>query len=118
VSDHAVDKMWWYPIGRALDGIKLNSLRVVCPRCKESGLITTRWIKGPALKPLYILHIKWGKVRKVCGLNQEQASLIRGRINIMEKDIEQLVASRRSYILFSGGILRPFGAGHDGFVEI
>ena len=94
---------WWMPIERVFAGTALRSLRVICPLCKESGLVTTRWIKGPALKPIYILHIKWRKVRKVCELTEEQSANIRGTVSIRETDIEELLGSRRSFVLFSGG---------------
>ncbi len=94
---------WWTSIEEAFAGINLKSLKVNCPNCKEKGLIATRWIKGPALKPIYILHIKWRKVRKVCELNQEQSNNIRGKVSIFESDIKRLLKSRKSFILFSGG---------------
>lgn len=94
---------WWLPIKEAYFGLSLKSLRVTCPRCHEKGLVTTRWKKGPALKPLYILHIKWRRVRRVCELNQKQADNIRGKVSVLESDVKQLLATRKSFVLFSGG---------------
>ena len=86
-----------------LTGIKLMGLNVVCPQCEKKGISVTRWIRGPQLKPIYILHIKWRKIRKVCALNQEQADIIRSKVYISEKDIKSLLESRKSFVLFSGG---------------
>ncbi|MBA7471653.1 Phosphoadenosine phosphosulfate reductase [subsurface metagenome] len=94
---------WWAPIEKAFAGINLKGLNANCPKCKEKGLVITRWIKGPTLKPIYILHIKWRKVRKVCELNQEQSNNVRGQVSILESDIERLLESRKTFILFSGG---------------
>jgi 3'-phosphoadenosine 5'-phosphosulfate sulfotransferase (PAPS reductase)/FAD synthetase len=102
LEDTAIDK-WWSPIKKAFAGISLKSLKVKCPQCKEIGLVTTRWVKGPALKPIYILHIKWEKVRKVCEISEEQSKNIRGTVSIFKSDIKKLLESRKSYVLFSGG---------------
>jgi len=95
--------LWWKAIEEAFVGVGLKGLKVSCPQCKEMGLVTTRWVKGPALKPIYILHIKWGKVRKVCELNEEQANSIRRKVSIFESDIKRLLETRKTFILFSGG---------------
>jgi len=94
---------WWAPIEEAFAGINLKSLNINCPKCKEKGLIITRWIKGPTLKPIYILHIKREKVREVCELDQGQSNNIRDKVSILESDIKRLLKSRKSFILFSGG---------------
>jgi 3'-phosphoadenosine 5'-phosphosulfate sulfotransferase (PAPS reductase)/FAD synthetase len=94
---------WWRQIEKTFAGINLKGLRATCPRCREKGVVTTRWIKGPMVKPIYILHIKWRKVRKVCELSEEQSNNIRGKIPIFESDIKNLLESRKSFVLFSGG---------------
>ena len=94
---------WWKPIEKAFAGIDLKGLKVNCPQCKEKGIVATRWIKGPALKPIYILHTKWRKVIKVCELNQDQSNNVRGQVSILESDIEKLLEFRKPFILFSGG---------------
>ena len=60
----SLSNKWWKPIEEAFAGTDLKGLKINCPQCKEKGIVTTRWIKGPALKPIYILHIKWEKVKK------------------------------------------------------
>jgi len=94
---------WLRPIEVALIMANLKGLLVICPRCKESGLVVTRWIKGPQLKPIYIFHIKWRKLRKVCELSEEQSKNIRGKVSIFESDIRKLLETKKSFVLFSGG---------------
>lgn len=101
--NNSKNNQWWKPIKEALVEIDLRGLKVICPKCRESGLVTTRWIKGPALKPIYILHIKWGKVRRICELSEEQAKIIRGKTSVLESDIKKLLESNKSFVLFSGG---------------
>jgi hypothetical protein len=87
MANSNTSNQWWKAIEEAFAGISLKGLRVICPQCKEMGLVTTRWIKGPALKPIYIFHIKWGKVRKVCELDEEQSNSIRHKVSIFESGI-------------------------------
>lgn len=98
-----ISNKWLMPIKEAFTGINLKSHKVICPQCEEVGLVITRWIKGPALKPIYILHIKWGKLRRVCELDQEQSNNIRGKVFISESDTKKLLQTRKSFVLFSGG---------------
>ena len=94
---------WWKPIEEALVDIDLEGLEIRCPRCGEIGLVISRWIKGPKLKPVYILHIDQGEVTGVCQPTQEQSKSIRGEVPIFERDIEKLLKYKRPFILFSGG---------------
>jgi 3'-phosphoadenosine 5'-phosphosulfate sulfotransferase (PAPS reductase)/FAD synthetase len=94
---------WWKPLESAFKGLSLKGLQTICPQCSEIGIVTTRWVKGPLLKPVYILHLKWHKVRKVCELSPEQATQVRGKISILQNDIKRLLQSRKTFILFSGG---------------
>ncbi len=94
---------WWEPIEFALNGIDLDGLKTICPLCKEIGFVVSRWIKGPTLKPIYILHIKEEKKGRTCEINKEQAKNIRDKVSISESDIKRLMESRKPYVLFSGG---------------
>lgn len=94
---------WWEPIAEALDSLSLRSLRIVCPRCRKTGLIITRWVKGPPSKPLYVLHAQSGKETRICELNEEQCSKVRGQVRVYESDIRKLLRSKRPFVLFSGG---------------
>ncbi|HEX9911696.1 MAG TPA: phosphoadenosine phosphosulfate reductase family protein [candidate division Zixibacteria bacterium] len=101
--DPIPNNQWWRPIEEAFAEVSLKGLKTICPRCKEKGLVITRWIKGPALKPIYIFHIKWRKVRKVCELSEEQSKNIRGKVSIFKSDIRKLLETKKSFVLFSGG---------------
>jgi 3'-phosphoadenosine 5'-phosphosulfate sulfotransferase (PAPS reductase)/FAD synthetase len=94
---------WWRPVVSAFSDVNLKGLKFVCPKCKEIGFVTTRWVKGPILKPMYILHFLRGKVKRVCGLDEEQSNQIRGKVSILESDIRLLLESRKPFVLFSGG---------------
>lgn len=94
---------WWQPVADALNGLRVRTLRITCPRCHEKGLIVTRWVKGPASKPLYTLHSNRTTADAVCELDNEQADEIRGRVRPHESDIRELLRCRRSFVLFSGG---------------
>lgn len=94
---------WCKPFEEAFADINLKSLSVVCPQCKGIGRITTRWIKGPTLKPIYVFHNKSKKVRKICELTQEQSTELRQKVSIVKSDIQNLLETRKSFVLFSGG---------------
>ncbi|MDI6787827.1 MAG: phosphoadenosine phosphosulfate reductase family protein [Planctomycetota bacterium] len=98
-----ITNQWVTPIKECFTGLSLNGIRITCPRCKHKGLVTTRWIKGPELKPVYILHAKSSKVKRVCGLDEKQTARIRTKVKVLEGDIKRLLRSRKGYILFSGG---------------
>ena len=97
------NNQWWKQTEDSLSGIRLKGLNVKCPQCGEHGLVITRWIKGPVVKPIYIFHIKLEKVRKICELTEEESKSIRKKVSIHEDDIKQLLSSKKSFILFSGG---------------
>lgn len=94
---------WWKPVESAFAGLGLKGLNTTCPQCDESGFVTTRWVKGPLLKPVYILHLKRNKVIKTCQLTPEQAEQVRGKVPILEKDIKNILQFRKTFVLFSGG---------------
>ncbi len=102
VEDMSYTK-WWEPIEFALNEIDLEGLKIICPLCKEIGFVVSRWIKGPTLKPIYILHLEEGKKGRICEINKEQSKNIRSKVSILEDDIKRLLTSRKSYVLFSGG---------------
>lgn len=94
---------WWKPIEEAFREVTLSGLTVNCPRCKEKGIVITRWIRGTVQKPIYIMHIKFKKVRKICSLSQEESVNIRRAVRVFESDIKTLLKKRRPFVLFSGG---------------
>lgn len=94
---------WWKPIEKSLHGVNIKGLKVKCPKCRTIGLITTKWIKGPSLKPVFVLHISRGKIKKACELTKEQAEKIHNKNFLLRSDLKRLLDSRKSFILFSGG---------------
>lgn len=94
---------WWKPIETALSGIDLVGLKHKCPSCNKNGYVITKWIKGPSLKPIHMLHLRNGKVREVCALKKSQSNKIRDNNFLAVRDIENILNSRRSFVLFSGG---------------
>ncbi len=103
-ASYSENNHWWRPIEGALSGVRLNGLRIKCPRCRKEGMVVTRWVKGLALKPVYVLHINKSKVEKVCKLNESQANRVRCIVTIKKCDIKKLMNGRKSFVLFSGGV--------------
>jgi len=87
----------------SMKGIQLRGIRITCPKCKESGIITTRWIKGPPIKPVYVLHRSGKSLKRLCLLSESQAIDAKKKVSIKDGDIRRLVNNRRPFILFSGG---------------
>ncbi|MFX1521177.1 MAG: phosphoadenosine phosphosulfate reductase family protein [Promethearchaeota archaeon] len=77
--------------------------KIKCLKCGDSGYVTTRWIKGPSLKPIFILHIKNGEVKKTCELDQDQSNDIHGNVSVLESNVYNLLKNKKPYALFSGG---------------
>jgi len=94
---------WWKPIEESLSGINIDGIKVTCPKCNKKGFAVTRWIKGPSLKPIFILHIKNTRVKKVCEINKTQSERIREKVSVQERDIKSLLKKRKAFVLFSGG---------------
>jgi 3'-phosphoadenosine 5'-phosphosulfate sulfotransferase (PAPS reductase)/FAD synthetase len=94
---------WFSEVQRAFSGLSLKCLRLVCPECGNIGIATTRWIKGPVLKPVYVLHMSHGKLKSACKIDEGQSNLIKEKVRILEGDIRKLLISRRPFVLFSGG---------------
>ncbi len=101
--DNIIKITWWSPIVENLKNISLKGIQITCPICNEKGILTTRWIKGPSLKPLYILHLNKGKVENVCELSEEQSLEIRNNNFIKKSDIKNLLKQKKPFVLFSGG---------------
>ncbi len=91
---------WWKSIGESFVNIKIKGLRVKCPSCKETGIIITRWIKGPKQKPAYVLHLR---SKKFCRITPIQYHNLKNNISLFESDIKNILNKRKSFVLFSGG---------------
>lgn len=94
---------WWKPVESAFSGVRLRGLNIKCPVCGGVGIATTRWVKGPQLKPVYILHITYNKARKLCALDKERALQVRKDVSVSKSDIRNLMEYRKPFVLFSGG---------------
>ena len=94
---------WWKPIEKEFTDISLKGLKVKCPICKDNGVVVSRWVKGLAEKPKYILHMERKAVQKVCKLKEEQTRKIGSQVKIAKGDIRMLLRNRKSFVLFSGG---------------
>jgi 3'-phosphoadenosine 5'-phosphosulfate sulfotransferase (PAPS reductase)/FAD synthetase len=81
----------------------LEGLSVRCPRCGQIGFPFPRWIKGPKIKPLYILHKNGDDVAEACLLKKEEAELLRGEVYLEAEDIKTLFRNAKAFVLFSGG---------------
>jgi|GEM_PF-351069 len=104
VKGGVIDKdEWSYPIIDSISDVKLKGIEVVCPNCREKGLVITKWITGKNLKPIYIFHFNEGKFTKKCFISEEDADRIRGKVKILKRDIKELLKKKRAFLLFSGG---------------
>lgn len=94
---------WWMPVESAVAGVRLKGLRILCPRCGEFGIATTRWVKGITLKPVYVMHTKRDKVWRVCGLSEEEARSAKTKVSVSRSDLKTLLKKRKPFVMFSGG---------------
>jgi 3'-phosphoadenosine 5'-phosphosulfate sulfotransferase (PAPS reductase)/FAD synthetase len=83
--------------------LHLRGIRVDCPVCGERGIVTSRWIKGPTVKPVYIIHNRNGTVESVCGLDEEEAQQVRSGVKISKLDLAKILNGAKCFVLISGG---------------
>jgi len=81
----------------------LRGVRVNCPVCGERGTATSRWVKGPTVKPVYVIHNRNGTVRSVCGLEEEEAEQIRPEVKVYKGDLRKILNGAKCFVLTSGG---------------
>jgi 3'-phosphoadenosine 5'-phosphosulfate sulfotransferase (PAPS reductase)/FAD synthetase len=81
----------------------LRGIRVDCPVCGERGAATSRWVKGPTIKPIYVIHNINGTVKNVCGLDEEKAEQIRPEVNVSKSDLRSILNAAKCFVLISGG---------------
>jgi len=94
---------WAAQLHSHLSPFHLRGIRVECPVCGERGTATSRWVKGPTVKPVYIIHNRNGTVESVCGLDEEQAEQIRPDVNISRSDFRKILNGAECFVLISGG---------------
>lgn len=95
--------LWWQPLEKEISNIKLNGHKVACPECGKKGLLFTRWIEGMQEKPTYVLHRNKKGIETDCKIRPEETKELKSQVRILKGDIKELLSSRKSFVLFSGG---------------
>jgi len=96
--------------GSWLEGISfllsmgLQDLQIRCPKCDRIGTPTSKWVKGPKVKPLYVFHKNGHNEVDTCLLDKNEAQQAREQVALEEEDIKALLRSADAYVLFSGGV--------------
>jgi 3'-phosphoadenosine 5'-phosphosulfate sulfotransferase (PAPS reductase)/FAD synthetase len=103
VNDFQNKKTPWSDSMKLLLNMKLEGIKVQCPKCKSVGLPVTRWVKGSKNSPLYVFHQNWNRIENICLLKNNEADIIRGSLGLNEGDIKHILNSVEPYVLFSGG---------------
>jgi len=96
------DALWEAAITTLLNK-KLKSLEVLCPKCKQKGLLFSKWIKGPAKKPLFVCHANGENQPSLCPINTESSSELKYEIGLSRSDVLKLLRIGKPIALFSGG---------------
>src|SRR4030042_5249725 len=94
---------WAVKLHSLMSPFHLRGVRVDCPVCGERGTATSRWIKGPTIKPVYVIHNYNGTVKSVCGLEEEQAEQIRPDVKVVRSDFRKILKGAKCFVLTSGG---------------
>lgn len=94
---------WANKLYARLQPFALRGTRVRCPVCKKRGIAGSRWIRGPAVKPVYVLHDRGRRLRTLCGLTENQARQIRSKVNISKLDTAKILTAAKCFVLTSGG---------------
>jgi len=97
------DYPWLRPIDDAFRGIQPSGLKVICPECNSRGLLITKWIKGPPIKPAFVMHKKGTLITGVCELTGQALLTAKSQVSLRDSDINKLLTNRRCFLLFSGG---------------
>ena len=94
---------WADKLHSLMSPFNLRGVRVDCPVCGERGTATSRWVKGPTVKPVYVIHNRNGTVESVCGLDEEKAEQIRPEVNVSKSDLRKILSGAECFVLISGG---------------
>jgi 3'-phosphoadenosine 5'-phosphosulfate sulfotransferase (PAPS reductase)/FAD synthetase len=94
---------WAEKLHSIISPFHLKGIRVDCPVCGERGTATSRWVKGPTVKPVYVIHNRNGTVKSVCGLDEQEAEQIRPEVNISKNDLRKILSGGKCFVLISGG---------------
>jgi len=93
----------WLEGAKFVLSMNLEGLNVRCPKCRQIGFPFPKWIKGPKIKPLYILHNNGHDIGEACLLDNEEAKQLHGKVNLEAEDIRTLLRNAMAFVLFSGG---------------
>jgi len=94
---------WADKLHSIISPFHLRGIRVNCPVCGERGTATSRWVKGPTVKPVYVIHNRNGTVESVCGLDEEKAEQIRPEVSVSKSDFRKILNGAKCFVLISGG---------------
>ncbi len=102
VSQRSYD-IAWQTTAQAIAGRRLRGLQIRCPVCGHMGTVFSKWIPGPPIKPLYVVHSNGKGYFRACSLSKDQASHARSTVSITYEDIRKTLRMGQPYLLFSGG---------------
>jgi len=94
---------WADKLHSVISPFHLRGVRVNCPVCGERGTATSRWVKGPKVKPVYVIHNRNGTVESVCGLDEEEAQRVRPEVKVYKGDLRKILNGAKCFVLISGG---------------
>jgi len=94
---------WADKLHSLMSPFHLRGVRVACPACGERGTATSRWVKGPTVKPIYVIHNNNGTVESVCGLDEEKAECVRPEVQVYRSDLRKILKGAKCFVLTSGG---------------
>ncbi len=94
---------WADKLHSVISPFHLRGVRVNCPVCGERGTATSRWVKGPTVKPVYVIHNWNGTVKSVCGLEEEEAERVRPEVKVYKGDLRKILNGAKCFVLISGG---------------
>jgi 3'-phosphoadenosine 5'-phosphosulfate sulfotransferase (PAPS reductase)/FAD synthetase len=94
---------WADKLHSLMSPFHLRGIRVDCPVCGARGTATSRWIKGPTVKPIYVIHNNNGTVENVCGLDEEEAERVRPDVQVYKSDLRKILNGAKCFVLISGG---------------
>jgi len=93
----------WQEAARLVASRRISGLQVRCPSCRSKGMLFSKWVKGQAVKPVYVIHGNGNGKLKACLLDTAQAARARSGITLTRDDIAKLLRLGKAYALFSGG---------------
>lgn len=93
----------WQVVAKDIAKKGLPGLQVDCPLCNEAGTLISKWVRGPSIKPLYVVHANNDGRFNACPLNKEQAAYVRSKVSITSKDTLKTLRMGKAFVLFSGG---------------